>query len=71
METGEFVSFNGNKRFPMQSVYKVPIAMVMLHQVDAGKFSLTDTIPIAKTDIYHRRAIVPCEIKAPTEPALL
>ncbi len=30
IETGESYSFRGSDRFPMQSVYKFPIAMVML-----------------------------------------
>ncbi|MEL6191951.1 MAG: class A beta-lactamase [Bacteroidota bacterium] len=44
MESGESISFNGDKRFPMQSVYKFPIGMVMLHKVDIGEFSLEDSI---------------------------
>lgn len=50
LETGESISLNGESRFPMQSVYKFPIAMVMLHQIDKGKFSLDDTIKIDKQE---------------------
>ena len=50
IETGESISFNGDKKFPMQSVYKFPIAMVMLHEIDNGKFSLGDTIEINKSE---------------------
>ena len=50
IESGESVSFNGGERFPMQSVYKFPIAMAMLHEIDAGNFSLDDTIVIAKSE---------------------
>ncbi len=50
METGESISFNGDKKFPMQSVYKFPIAMVMLHDIDSGNFSLQDTIVIGKSE---------------------
>ena len=46
IETGESISFNGDEKFPMQSVYKFPIAMVMLHEIDNGKFSLDDTIEV-------------------------
>lgn len=46
IETGESISFNGNQRFPMQSVYKFPIAMVMLHQIDQGQFALGDSIRV-------------------------
>ena len=38
LESGESISFNGDVKFPMQSVYKFPIAMVMLHEIDNDKF---------------------------------
>lgn len=50
IESGTMASFNGSKRFPMQSVYKFPIAMIMLRQVDAGQFALADTIHIDKSE---------------------
>ncbi len=50
METGKSISFNGAKRFPMQSVYKFPIAMAILYNIDKGNFSLDDTINISKTE---------------------
>lgn len=50
IETGESISYNGDKKFPMQSVYKFPIAMEMLHQIDLGKFSLEDIIKIDKAE---------------------
>ena len=50
IETGDLISFNGNKKFPMQSVYKFPIAMVMLHKVDEGEFSLEDTIKVDQSE---------------------
>ncbi|MEO7987916.1 MAG: serine hydrolase [Chryseolinea sp.] len=40
LETNESASYNGDKKFPMQSVYKFPIAMAVLHQVDEGKFTV-------------------------------
>ena len=53
IETGVSVSFNGDEKFPMQSVYKFPIAMVMLHEIDAGNFALEDTI------VIHKREYIP------------
>lgn len=44
IETGESISFNGDKAFPMQSVYKFPIAMAILARVDEGKLSLDQKI---------------------------
>ena len=34
VETGEMVSWNGTQHFPMQSVYKMPIAMAVVKSVD-------------------------------------
>jgi beta-lactamase class A len=36
VETGERVSLRGTERFPMASVFKLPIAMQVLHRVDQG-----------------------------------
>jgi beta-lactamase class A len=65
IETGEFISLNGNKKFPMQSVYKFPIAMVMLHEIDAGKFSLDDTIKIDKSEYIPKAGHSPIRDKYP------
>ena len=37
LETGETVSVNPHDHFPMQSVYKLPIGMALMQQVDAGR----------------------------------
>lgn len=50
IETSQSASLNGKNRFPMQSVYKFPIAMIMLQQVDKGKFSLEDTVWISPSE---------------------
>lgn len=65
IETGERVSFNGNKRYPMQSVYKFPIAMVMLNQVDAGKFRLQDSIKVDKSEYISEKGHSPLRDKYP------
>jgi len=49
LETGESVAMRGDQHFPMQSVYKFPIAMAVLHQVDAGTLKLDQAIRIEKT----------------------
>jgi len=51
IETGDRVSYNGKKKFPMQSVYKFPIAMAILDKVDKGQFALEQKIHIYKSDI--------------------
>lgn len=45
------LSINGDKRFPMQSVFKFPIALAFLSQIDDGKFSLAQKIKIDKKDL--------------------
>jgi len=59
VETGETVSFNPAERFPMQSVYKAPIAMEALHQVDAGQLSLHAPIRVEKADLVPANAHSP------------
>ncbi len=51
IETGTVVSTRGNERFPMQSVYKLPIAMAVLQQIDAGKLKLGEEIHIKQSDM--------------------
>jgi beta-lactamase class A len=51
LETGETASYNGDKKFPMQSVYKFPIAMAALHQVDDGKLTIDQKIQIETAEI--------------------
>jgi beta-lactamase class A len=51
VETGETVAWNGDGHFPMQSVYKAPIAMAVLHEVDAGRLSLDAPIRVEAADL--------------------
>jgi beta-lactamase class A len=51
LETGQSVTLNGEQRFPMQSVYKFPIAMAVLAQVDRGKLKLDQRVRIESSDI--------------------
>lgn len=51
LESGDTVSLNGTMRFPMQSVFKFPIAMAVLHEVDRGKLSLDKMIRVKKKDL--------------------
>lgn len=61
LETGENVFSNSKERFPMQSVYKLPIGMAVLSQVDAGKVKLNQKIRIGKSDILKTSRILPVE----------
>jgi beta-lactamase class A len=51
LETGESVALNGDQQFPMQSVYKFPIAMAVLAQVDRGKLKLDQKIRVEASDV--------------------
>ncbi|MEO7673320.1 MAG: class A beta-lactamase [Pyrinomonadaceae bacterium] len=49
-ETGQNAALNGGERFPMQSVYKLPIAMTVLKKVDEGALSMDQEVSITKDD---------------------
>src|SRR5262249_14139785 len=53
--TQEGASVEGDRHFPMQSVYKFPIAMLVLQQVDAGKLSLDQRIAVKPADFVPER----------------
>lgn len=66
LETGETVaSFNAQEHFPMQSVYKLPISMAVMKQVDAGKIKLDEKVRVAKGDYMGRAAHSPVRDKYP------
>jgi|SRR5882724_35750 len=54
LETGESVSLNPHDHFPMQSVYKLPIGMAVIKQVDAGKIRLEQKVRVTKEDFGSR-----------------
>lgn len=58
IETGESVTLNGNQQFPMQSVYKFPIAMAVLAQVDQGKLKLDQKIRVEASDVLQGSRIL-------------
>ncbi|MEW5856328.1 MAG: class A beta-lactamase, subclass A2 [Cyanobacteriota bacterium] len=58
LETGESVTLNGNQQFPMQSVYKFPIAMAVLAQVDQGKLKLDQKIRVESSDVVQGSRIL-------------
>ena len=50
IESGESADLNGSGHFPMQSVYKLPIAMALLYLVDHGEYSLDQSVDIRPND---------------------
>jgi beta-lactamase class A len=55
IEGGRAVSFNGSQRFPMQSVYKLPIGMAVLREVDRGRLRLTRKVNVRREDLVPER----------------
>lgn len=51
LENNDSLTVNGDKRFPMQSVYKFPLALAVLDQVDKGVLSLNQKIFVKKEEI--------------------
>jgi beta-lactamase class A len=46
IESGRRISSNANEHFPMASVFKFPVALVVLQHVDTGELTLDDAITI-------------------------
>jgi beta-lactamase class A len=51
VETGESASWHGDQRFPMASVYKLPIAIALLQRVDRGEVTLEQEVAITTADV--------------------
>lgn len=65
LETGKTISYHGDKRFPMQSVYKFPIAMAVLNQVDEGNLALDQNIHIDTSEYIPKSGYSPIRDKFP------
>ncbi len=52
IESSDTLSINGNKMFSMLSVYKLPIAMCVLNNVDKGVLTLNSYILISHEDMH-------------------
>ncbi len=51
LNTNDTLTINNNLQFPMQSVYKFPLAINVLNQVDKGVLSLDQNFRIDKSDL--------------------
>lgn len=54
LEDGDTLTFNGMNPFPMQSVFKFHLGLAVLDQVDKGKISLEQKIPIHKKEFIPK-----------------
>lgn len=51
LTTGDTLTVNGDRPFPMQSVFKFPIALAVLDRVQRGDMSLDQTIHVTASDL--------------------
>jgi beta-lactamase class A len=65
LETGEALYLNPRYHYPMQSVYKLPIGMAMMKQVDAGKIKLEQKVRVTKSDFVRAGQHSPIRDKNP------
>ncbi|WP_199320450.1 class A beta-lactamase, subclass A2 [Leptolyngbya sp. FACHB-261] len=65
LETGESITLNATQRFPMQSVYKFPIGMAVLAQVDQGRLQLEQRVRVEKSDFVSERQHSPIRDENP------
>jgi len=65
LESGESASINLGEHFPMQSVYKLPIGMTVLQQVDVGKIKLEQKVRVEKDDFVRKGMHSPIRDKNP------
>jgi len=65
IETGQTVTVAGDERFPMQSVYKLPIAVAVLHDVDAGRLQMDQVISIDQGRLADGRLYSPIRSRFP------
>jgi beta-lactamase class A len=65
LETNASVSMNSEEKFPMQSVYKVPIVMATLRRVDEGKLRLDQNVKLAAGDLPPTRVHSPIRDQNP------
>ncbi|WP_419317668.1 class A beta-lactamase [Caulobacter sp. ErkDOM-E] len=50
-QTGQTVTFNGERRFPLQSVFKAPLGAAVLSEVDKGRIRLDEVVTIRDIDL--------------------
>ncbi len=51
VESGKTIEVDGAKKLPLYSVFKLPLAITVLKEVEAGKLKLDQTVKILPTDV--------------------
>lgn len=65
VEGGSVVALHGEQHLPMQSVYKLPIGMAVLHRVDLGMLRLDQRVRIGANDLAPPSRYSPIADKYP------
>lgn len=65
LETGESAGLETGEKFPMQSVYKLPIGMAVLAKVDRGELKLEQKIRVTKAEMAPGDSHSPLRDKHP------
>jgi beta-lactamase class A len=65
LESGESVAVRGDEHFPMQSVYKLPIAMAVLRAVDGGALALDRKIMVQAAYLVPAKVYSPLRDRYP------
>jgi beta-lactamase class A len=56
LESGQSFTFNGARRFPMQSVFKLPLGAAVLAEVDAGRLRLDEPLVLTEAQLSPRHS---------------
>lgn len=51
INSGQQININAYEKYPMQSVYKLSLAMAVLNEIDKGKYSLNQLMDLKKSDL--------------------
>ena len=65
LESGETADLHGDERFPMHSVYKLPISMAVLQRVDRGELKLDQQVKVKPSDFVRTGMYSPVRNKYP------
>jgi len=65
LESGRRIGFHAGDRFPMASMYKIPIAVQLLSRVDEGAISLDRMIELQARDLHPGSGILTDLFKSP------
>ena len=65
LETNQFTAFHGGRSFPMQSVYKLPIAIAVLHRIEESKLQLDQGVKVEPEDLIPAAGHSPLRDKHP------